>query len=121
MDYFPSVGLWIDARRLPVPAVVGRGGLCGGSSGLNELFNAMSPPVPRLPVDDFAVLWGTPGVLSDAHTRRSALFLTTRSSVPSHNDQNRTTPGTNLLPSINHARVARRVFNVAVRAGVGWC
>jgi len=28
-----------------------------------------------------------------------------RSPQEPHNDQNRTTPGTNLLPSINHARV----------------
>ena len=46
-----------------------------------------------------------------------------------HNDQNRTTPGTNLLPSINHARVKRAfrlkrkcfVCNAMLKnAGRGW-
>lgn len=38
-----------------------------------------------------------------------------------HNDQNRTTPGTNLLPSISHVR-AKLTFasTSATRAGDGW-
>ena len=39
------------------------------------------------------------------------------SSQEPHNDQNRTTPGTNLLPSINHARMSRRWYTRAFNGG----
>jgi hypothetical protein len=38
-----------------------------------------------------------------------------------HNDQNRTTPGTNLLPSISRVRVKPKFASTsAARAGDGW-
>ena len=112
----PSRLMWADASRLRVRAKVGCGGLWNGSKGL----------------DVFFLMWGErheartgrrcrhsriPCALGNRINSATMAFSESKCGYRKspHNELNRTTPGTNLLPSINHAQMSRRWYTTSVQ------
>ena len=96
-----------DASRLRVLAKVGCSGLWSGSKGLDVFFLMWGEPHQARVLTVVAHLTDSVCRRQPNQPRNDDVFQRqVWISQEPHNDLNRTTPGTNLLPSINHAQRA---------------
>lgn len=118
---------WADASRLRVRTKVGCGRLWSGSKDLDVFFLMWREPHAAgagiaVPLLTDCVCGRLPNQQRNNGIFQRQVWI----SQEPHNELNRTTSGTNLLPSINHAQMSRRSVHderstaAALRAGVGW-